>query len=71
VLAHPEDHVRLQRASSRVTQMGFAASSDSEEAASDVGYVEIEISGQPGFVGRLVHFPREEILPVEQFRPVL
>jgi len=71
VLASPQEHVQLRRASSRVTHMGFAASADSSEPAADVAYAEIEITGEPGFVGRFVRFPREDILPAERFKPVL
>jgi hypothetical protein len=71
VLGQPHEHLRLTWVSSRVTSMGLLAGADSREAADDVDYMEIEIVGQDSFVGRLVRYPCDEMLPLERFRPVL
>jgi hypothetical protein len=71
VLSHPQQHVSLAWASSRVTPMGFVADANSAESAAEVAYMDIEIVGVRRFVGRFVRYPRADILPLERFRPVL
>ena len=71
VMGRPQEHVRLAWASSRVTPMGFVVDADSREIAADVAYTQIEIAGERNFVGRLVRYPRGDILPPERFRAVI
>lgn len=71
VLGNPQEHVQLEQATTRITPMGFAAREGSSEPVAEVSYAEIHVAGSPSFVGRLVRYPREEMLPIEKFRPVL
>ena len=69
VMANPEEFLRIGAATSRLTRMGFKAEPESEDPGEEIAYTEFKIGGSKRFVGRLVRYPRIEL--VEPGRPPL
>ena len=71
VMSHPEDVLRVEPASVRVTRGGFKVTGQSAEPAEDIEYTKVEIDGADAFAIRLVTFPVKDLPPPEHFRPSL
>lgn len=60
VLSHPEDYIRLNTTSLRLTKLGIKVNEDSHQSAEKLDLAEVQIGDSDGRVALFAKFPRDE-----------
>ncbi len=68
VMAEPETHVKIVNSSIRLTRMNFVAKLEDDEPSAEIVYTDFETSDARKVAGRLITFPRSELLNVDALR---
>ena len=67
ILSHPEDHISVRRLDLNLNNMGIKQREDSSEPGNEINLAEMKLGKTPSRVVVLAKYPRNEILPKEDF----
>ena len=67
IFKHPEAYIKVKNASMRLNNLGVKINDTSIQSAHNIELAEVKIGEAPSRVVVLVHYPKEEMLPKEDF----
>jgi len=68
VMADPKKHIKVENTAIRLTRMNFAASPNDEDPGEEIIYTDFETSEARNIAGRLIKYPRTELLSEETLK---